>query len=337
MSALGRSLALLLLAAVAAVPAAGAAFEIHAHRGGTLDGGAAFAPENTLAAFESSLARGADVVELDTHVTKDDVPFALHDGTLDRTTDCAGAIAEHTAAEVDACHVDVLGAGDAFRQAPGATEPVPRLAAVLEWAKASGAPLNVELNYYPTEPTASKTPNFIADVLDAIDRSGIPKSRLLIQSFLPANLDPARARGYRTALITFQAGQPTAVSSARKGGYDVLEPEWPVDGAKAFVKSAHAAGKRVIPFTVDTHADLLAVQRAGADGAITDDPRLARAVSDCESARVAVKRAGGRLRAARAAARRAHTARARRAAARRVRSARRRLASARRAAKQRCG
>jgi glycerophosphoryl diester phosphodiesterase len=217
---------------------------------------------------------------------------------------------------------------------------VPRLADVLEWAKASGARLNIELNYYPTEPAASTTPNFIADVLDTIDASGVPKDRILIQSFLPDNLEPAKARGYKTALITFQVAESSAVATASDRGFDVIEPQWPLKDPKGFLKSAHAAGKRVIPFTLDARTDLVGAKRAGMDGAITDDAPLARAVVRCEDARAALKRASKRLKAAKAAARRARTrsgsARQQRAAARRVRAAKRRVAKARGAMKSAC-
>jgi glycerophosphoryl diester phosphodiesterase len=53
-----------------------------AHRGYS-----AFAPENTLAGFRLANAAGADLVELDYHHTRDEVPIVLHDATLDRTTD----------------------------------------------------------------------------------------------------------------------------------------------------------------------------------------------------------------------------------------------------------
>jgi glycerophosphoryl diester phosphodiesterase len=44
------------------------------------------APENTLPAFRLALISGADLVELDYHHTRDQVPVVLHDSTLDRTT-----------------------------------------------------------------------------------------------------------------------------------------------------------------------------------------------------------------------------------------------------------
>src|SRR2546426_6188778 len=53
-----------------------------AHRGG-----ARLWPENSLRAFRESLALGADLVELDVHLTADGALAVIHDATLRRTTD----------------------------------------------------------------------------------------------------------------------------------------------------------------------------------------------------------------------------------------------------------
>jgi glycerophosphoryl diester phosphodiesterase len=53
-----------------------------AHRGNS-----SAAPENTLAAFQSAIEAGADLVELDYYHSADGVPIVFHDRTLDRTTD----------------------------------------------------------------------------------------------------------------------------------------------------------------------------------------------------------------------------------------------------------
>ncbi|HKG90427.1 MAG TPA: glycerophosphodiester phosphodiesterase family protein [Gemmatimonadaceae bacterium] len=60
-----------------------------AHRGAS-----AYAPENTLEAFELALSMGADALELDVRVTADGVPVVVHDATLDRTTDMSAPVAE---------------------------------------------------------------------------------------------------------------------------------------------------------------------------------------------------------------------------------------------------
>jgi glycerophosphoryl diester phosphodiesterase len=60
-----------------------------AHRGG-----AALAPENTLAAFRNGAETwGADMTELDVHASADGHCVVIHDPTVDRTTDGTGAIA----------------------------------------------------------------------------------------------------------------------------------------------------------------------------------------------------------------------------------------------------
>src|SRR3954454_17817987 len=124
--ALLRQLALTAAAIAVAAPSAGAV-ELHAHRGGTLADGTPIAYENSLSAFKAAPGRGAVVVELDVHVSKDGVPFVMHDGTLDRTTDCTGPVVAPPAAETPPCHTDRLGTTDVFTEVPGSTEPVPRL------------------------------------------------------------------------------------------------------------------------------------------------------------------------------------------------------------------
>ncbi|MCP4114740.1 MAG: glycerophosphodiester phosphodiesterase [Desulfobacteraceae bacterium] len=58
-----------------------------AHRGG-----GDLAPENTLTAYETALSAGADVLEMDVHLTADGHVVVSHDGTVDRCTDGSGPI-----------------------------------------------------------------------------------------------------------------------------------------------------------------------------------------------------------------------------------------------------
>ena len=70
---------------------------VFAHRGGR-----AIAPENTLVAFDAGIAAGADGLEFDVHLSRDRQVVIIHDGTLERTTDGTGTVAERTAAELAA-------------------------------------------------------------------------------------------------------------------------------------------------------------------------------------------------------------------------------------------
>ena len=58
------------------------------------------APENTLPAFQRALLTGADGVELDVRLTRDDQLVVFHDPSVDRTSNGQGRVREHTLAEV---------------------------------------------------------------------------------------------------------------------------------------------------------------------------------------------------------------------------------------------
>ena len=64
---------------------------IVAHRGG-----AGIGPENTLSCIEKGIACGADMIEIDIHLTKDGHLLVCHDETVDRTTNGKGKIREMT-------------------------------------------------------------------------------------------------------------------------------------------------------------------------------------------------------------------------------------------------
>src|SRR5699024_5241433 len=66
-----------------------------AHRGGR-----GLASEGTLTAFDHAVSLGADVLEFDTHLTKDGHLVVIHDNTVDRTTNGTGKINEMTLEEV---------------------------------------------------------------------------------------------------------------------------------------------------------------------------------------------------------------------------------------------
>ena len=45
------------------------------------------APENTLGSFELAIRQGADLIELDLHMSADERLVVIHDDTVDRTTE----------------------------------------------------------------------------------------------------------------------------------------------------------------------------------------------------------------------------------------------------------
>ena len=63
-------------------------------------GASAAAPENTMAAFREAIAVGADGIEFDVRLTRDDVPVVIHDRTLHRTARLPHRIADLTWSEL---------------------------------------------------------------------------------------------------------------------------------------------------------------------------------------------------------------------------------------------
>lgn len=83
-------------------------------------------PENTLAAFESAIAKGADALELDVFLTRDGALVVHHDYVLGRTMEGSGYIGDFTLAELKK-----LGTG-AWYGPDFVGERIPTLTEVLE-------------------------------------------------------------------------------------------------------------------------------------------------------------------------------------------------------------
>jgi glycerophosphoryl diester phosphodiesterase len=84
------------------------------------------APESTLPAFAGAVAKGADAIEFDVHLTKDGQVVVHHDFYLGRTDNGSGYLGDHTLAELKA-----LDAGSWF-DARFAGEKIPTLEEVLD-------------------------------------------------------------------------------------------------------------------------------------------------------------------------------------------------------------
>ncbi|MEX0612807.1 MAG: glycerophosphodiester phosphodiesterase family protein [Pirellulales bacterium] len=95
-------------------------------------GGGTLAPENTLAGIAKGLEVGADLFEVDIHLTSDGHAVVFHDSTVDRTTNGSGPIANLTLTQVKA-----LDAGSWFGP-QYAGEQVPTLSEALEFIAGRG-------------------------------------------------------------------------------------------------------------------------------------------------------------------------------------------------------
>lgn len=107
---------------------------IYAHRGASKA-----APENTMPAFELAAKQGADGIETDVQLTKDQIPVLIHDENVRRTTDGIGFVQDYTYKELQE-----LDAGSWFSSTYSNTT-IPTLDQLLAWNKKKKLKLNIEL------------------------------------------------------------------------------------------------------------------------------------------------------------------------------------------------
>lgn len=234
------------------------------------------APENTIAAFDSGLALGAQGLELDVHLSSDGVVVVHHDRTLERTTNLAGPIANRTADELaraDAGYHFRRGPGDAAAPFRGQGVGVPTLAAVL--ARYRDVPIVVELKV--DDPDLARAVVNVVRHAGAIDRVCLGSFGLRVvreaRRLEPGLATSAARQEVRWALYRSRCRWP--VTRVGYDGYQV--PEWSGRThvlSRRFVEDAHAAGLGVQVWTVDTEADAGRLLEWGVDGLITDRPDI---------------------------------------------------------------
>ena len=216
-------------------------------------------PENTQAAVAGALDAGADGVEVDVHLSRDGVAVVIHDATLARTTGHPGAVAERTWAELSR-----LDAG-AWRGRPG--EPIPRLEQVLELVRGRGL-VAIELK----EP-AVLHPDLAATVLDLAAGAGVLDSMLLL-AFDHAHLPVARARAPEVPTVALTVEPPTDPGTwLRERAAGVLGP-LAVHVDAGLCDAVHAAGARVLAWTVDDLDRARQLAGIGCDVLVSNRPAL---------------------------------------------------------------
>ena len=241
-----------------------------AHRGaGTL------APENTLAAFRLGASYGYRMFECDVKLSRDGVPFLLHDDTLTRT---AHALHPHHAPDPQASAVagdypwHTLAQYDAggWHSSTYAGEPLPTLAQIARFCISNSCFLNIEIK--PTTGTERQTGEVVAQHAARLWKGvAVPP---LLTSFEIAALEGAMAtqpelpRGLLIHALEDQSwAQWLGHASRLQCQAIVCNYElWNTES----VALAKAAGFRLLSYTVNDDAVAAQLQGWGTDGIITD-------------------------------------------------------------------
>ncbi len=238
-------------------------FLVVGHRGAS-----GSAPENTLVSFELALRQGADAIEFDVQVSSDGVPVVIHDARLDRTTSGSGRVSEHRASVLRR-----LDAGSWFnRRFPARARErytglrIPLLAEVLAWVGERRCRAFVEIK--------DPTPGAEAKVLEEIARASVWPLVTII-SFDLATLRRVRQLGGQAPLGLDVSRRLLAIRRARSVAATAVLPHYAI-ASRRFVRNAHRASLRVIPWTIDQPAWMRRRIEDGVDGIITNFPaRLA--------------------------------------------------------------
>jgi glycerophosphoryl diester phosphodiesterase len=248
---------------------------VFAHRGG-----AALAPENTLAAFDLGLRVGADGLELDVRLSADSVPVVVHDPTLERTTNATGAVAARTAAElarVDAGFRFPGPRGDFPFRAQGLG--IPTLREVL--TRHRSVPIIIEMKIDSDEMGQRVADDIRAAGVEAtVCAAGYGStSAAAIRRALPQTATSACTMEVRLSVYRSWGGWP--VRRPPFGGYQVPEHAGRIRiVSPRFIRHAHAAGLEVQVWTVDSEQDMERLLAWGADALISNRPDLAVTVRD---------------------------------------------------------
>ena len=219
------------------------------------------APENTLAAFRAGAAQGFRMFECDVKLSSDDVPFLLHDSTLERTTSGLG-----TAGERPWAALSQLDAGG-WHGARHAGETIPTLAAIARFVLANGCAINLEIK--PTPGVEARTGELVARAAAQLWAGSAPAP--LLSSFeVPALEAAAATEPALPRALLLEKLWPGWFETARRLGCRAAVTHHSLMDA-ALAGRLHEAGMRALVYTVNAPADLAAMRAAGVDGVITDE------------------------------------------------------------------
>jgi glycerophosphoryl diester phosphodiesterase len=231
-----------------------------AHRGAS-----AYAPENTMPAFELAVRQGADMLELDVQRSADGVLIIFHDATTERWDGRQRLARQCTLAELRA--LDIGGAR------------VATLAEVCALARERNMRLNVEL----------KGAGFGADVARML-RAEQVEELVLISSFEEAALlefavaSPSLPRAYLMGTETLRPAvrirEGWPFNALRRTGSAAWHPAYQLPLLARLIPRVRRAGFQVNVWTVDEVPVMRKLVALSVDGIITNTPDVLRGIID---------------------------------------------------------
>jgi glycerophosphoryl diester phosphodiesterase len=235
-----------------------------AHRGG-----AGLWPENTLFALQEAVKLGVDLSEIDIHMSRDGVLVAIHDESVDRTTNSKGLVQELTLAELKSLDAGYQWTNDGGRTFPfrGRGITIPSLNEIFSAFPKQVISLEIKQNDPPIAAALRETINRYGKMKQVLVSAFNPRTMKVFRRLCPtiasAASDSEIQRFSRLSRLYLDKAFPTKAAAF----------EVPLDKVTPyFIKSAHKNNKRVDVWTVNETEDMERLLAWGVDGILTDFP-----------------------------------------------------------------
>lgn len=215
------------------------------------------APENTLAALTAAKKAGAEWVECDVQLTRDQEAVIFHDSTLDRMTNGTGYVSQSSLSKIKSLRCQ--------------KERVPTL---LEWLHCC-LELNISLNLEMKAHTQRQATVLANCVLRDLKKTRFPLSKLLISSFY---------MGCLSAIVEKDNAIPIAFNTDKKIADKTIQQlsamkffsvhqHYPLLNAHE-VDRLHQNGFHVLAYTVNDRATAKNLKSMGVDAIFTDNETM---------------------------------------------------------------
>lgn len=285
-----KSVGLLALLLGSHVLMAQSAFNREGHRGAR-----GLMPENTVRAMKKAMDLGVQTLELDVVISKDKQVVVSHDNYMSSDISLKPDGTPVTADEQKKINLYQLTYADIKKYDVG-SKPHPQFAqqekfpaykpllselidSVNTYAKAKGLPLpmfNVEIKSNPaTDGDYHPAPaEFVDLVMGVLQKQKLGK-RLIIQSFDVRPLQLIHKQHPDISLSYLTANAKTLDENLATLGFkpNTYSPYYKTVTAET-VKACHNQGMLIIPWTVNTKAEIDSLKQLGVDGIISDYPNL---------------------------------------------------------------
>jgi glycerophosphoryl diester phosphodiesterase len=237
-------------------------------------GASAVAPENTMAAFQKAIEVGADGIEFDVQLSRDQIPVVIHDETLRRTGLQSDYVSALSAAELQEVNVGRWFASQS-RVDDYSNETLPTLRQLLDYFSTLDALLYLELKGRPKETSqiASITCDLLATypiaehvIVECFDLAVIHEVKRIAPHLKTAALfQPSMSRPH------LWSSSNRLIDEARAAGADEIALHFRLADDRT-IESAHSAGLKVVIWTVDDPAWVIRAENLSVHALITNDP-----------------------------------------------------------------